>query len=118
MLWSKSKLEKTFKLKANHSKASSPEELAMLRLQGWSPSRIEEFVNVSVHGLSIVNRCTLWCTSNVRCVLWGTCSIYSQRESNLSSLWEPMGTLENELRILLACDPRIRARMRNSAARM
>ena len=37
----------------------------------------------SVHGLSIVNRCTLWCTSNVRCVLWGTFSIYSQRESNL-----------------------------------
>lgn len=55
----------------------------MLRLQGWSPDKIEEFVNVSVHGLSIVNRCTLWCTSNVRCVLWGTFSIYSQRESNL-----------------------------------
>ena len=83
MLWSKSKLEKTFKLKASHSRASSPEELAMLRLQGWSPDKIEEFVNVSVHGLSIVNRCTLWCTSNVRCVLWGTFSIYSQRESNL-----------------------------------
>ena len=28
----------------------------MLRLQGWSPDKIEEFVNVSVHGLSIVSR--------------------------------------------------------------
>ena len=28
----------------------------MLRLQGRSPDKIEEFVNVSVHGLSIVSR--------------------------------------------------------------